>query len=156
MQRFGQGGGKYGQWGKSQWVHPLEQQGVAGHHDHHPPPHDDHDHCHHYDRPHHRHHDQPQLWQALHSNPTPGGLGLAGAPPIHFTQVKIHHNDDDNDDDDDSADDEENFDVDDDGGDNEEDDHDNIGDNKHDHCHLHFREAWLSSKQEMVTIGDKT
>jgi len=25
-------------------------------------------------------------WQALHSNPTPGGLGLAGAPPIHFTQ----------------------------------------------------------------------
>ena len=154
MQRFGQGGGKYGQWGKSQWVHPLEQQGVAGHHDHHPPPLDDHDHRQHYDQPHHRHHDQPQLWQALHSNPTPGGLGLAGAPPIHFTQVKIHHNDDDNDDD--SADDEENFDVDDGGGDNEEGNHDNIGDNKHDHCHLHFREAWLSSKQEMVTIGDKT
>ena len=121
---------------------------MAGyHHDQHPHPHHDH----HDDHLHRQHRDQPddEDCQALHSNPTPGGLGLAGAPPIHFTQVQKHHNHhDDNSDDDD--------DVDGHNGDNDGNNYENNGDNKHCHCHPNFREAWPSSKQEMVTIGHYT
>ena len=88
---------------------------------HHPDDHpDDHSYlCHH-------HHDHPDdhHWQALHSNPTPGGLGLAGAPPIHFTQVSKHHNDEDNDHNYDDKDDD-NYDNDD---DEYDDSYDKIGD----------------------------